>query len=307
VLGVITVRRLTLRAAMRTPDAGMNMDALNISQPELAPLQQPAPTTRKTVEYLYATMALGGRVVSADADMRDPSLRWCLLEYRIDDDDVGRELSRYISLSALKAIVAARRALADAKAVHPGDLSTLELDFDDAEHRWTNACRQKIQALRVKLTEMRAHAAPDAHEFGSPERRVEGGGRDSVASTRILAPHYFIYLAPGESMASGSGHVDVANVPQMTPLPQLQLRARNYIGGWLQEENVEVAAADVALCGWPLPAFQRWIQGVVALRRKPPRDEGGAVPVDCVLAAGQGFCLVLDLPTFATRNLPQDR
>jgi hypothetical protein len=43
------------------------------------------------------------------------------------------------------------------------------------------------------------------------------------------------------------------------------------------------------------------------LRRKPLRDEGAAVPVDCVLAAGQGFCLVLDLPTFATRNLPQDR
>gem|GEM_PF-3113290 len=289
------------------PDAGMNMDALNLSQPELAPRQQPAPTTRKTVEYLYATMALGGRVVRADAAMHDPSLRWCLLEYRIDDDDVGRELSRYISLSAPKAIVAARRALADAKAVHPGDLSTLELDLDDAEQRWTNACRQKIQALRVKLTEMRAHTAPDAHEFVLPERRVEGGALDIVARTRILAPRYFIYLASGESMASGSGHVDVANVSQTTSLPQLQLRARNYIGGWLQQENVEVAAADVALCGWPLPAFQRWIQGVVALRRKLPRDEGAAVPIDCVLAAGEGFCLVMDLPTFAARNLPQDR
>jgi hypothetical protein len=108
-------------------------------------------------------MALGGRVVRADAAMHDPTLRWCLLEYRIDVDDMGRELSRYISLSALKAIVAARRALADAKAVHSGDLSTLELDFDDAEQRWTNAFRQKIQALRVKLTDMRADTAPDAH------------------------------------------------------------------------------------------------------------------------------------------------
>ncbi|WP_231949978.1 hypothetical protein [Paraburkholderia caribensis] len=86
------------------------MDALNLSQPEPVPLQQLAPTTRKTVEYLYATMALGGRAVRADVPMHDPSLRWCLLEYRIDDDDVGRELSRYISLSAPKAIVAARRA-----------------------------------------------------------------------------------------------------------------------------------------------------------------------------------------------------
>ncbi|WP_233451345.1 hypothetical protein [Paraburkholderia caribensis] len=280
------------------------MDALNLSQPEPAPLQQLAPPTRKTVEYLYATMALGGRAVRADAAMHDPSLRWCLLEYRIDDDDVGRELSRYISLSAPKAIVAARRALADAKAVHPGDLSTLELDFDDAEQRWTNACRQKIQALRVKLTEMCAHTAPDAHEFVLPGRRVEGGAVDIVASTRILAPHYFIYLAPGESMASGSGHVEVANVSQMTPSPRWQLRARNYIGGWLQEENVEVQAADVALCGWPLPAFRRWIQGVAALRRKLSREEGVAVPGDCVLAAGEGFCLVMDLPTFAARNLP---
>ncbi|MFP3554442.1 hypothetical protein SB861_27580 [Paraburkholderia sp. SIMBA_049] len=191
--------------------------------------------------------------------------------------------------------------------MHPGDLSTLELDFDDAEHRWTNACRQKIQALRVKLTEMRAHTVPDAHEFILPERRVEDGALDIVASTRILAPHYFIYLAPSESAASGSVHVDVANASQMTPLSRLQLRARNYIGGWLQEENVEVGAADVASCGWPLTAFQRWIQGVVALRRKPPRDEGAAVPIDCVLAAGQGFCLVMDLPTFTARKLPQDR
>ncbi|MGT2471305.1 hypothetical protein [Paraburkholderia terrae] len=121
---------------------------------------------------------------------------------------------RYISLSAPKAIVAVRRARADAKAVHPADLSTLELDFDDAEQHWTNACRQNIQALRVKLTDIRAHTAPDAHEFVLPERRVEGGAPDVVASTRR--------------------HVDVANVSQTTPLPQLQLRARNYIGGWLQ-------------------------------------------------------------------------
>ncbi|SDH63620.1 hypothetical protein SAMN04487926_106163 [Paraburkholderia steynii] len=66
------------------------MDALNLT----APRQQPAPTTRTTVEYLYATMALGGRVVRADAAMHDPTLRWCLLEYRIDVDDIGRELSR---------------------------------------------------------------------------------------------------------------------------------------------------------------------------------------------------------------------
>jgi hypothetical protein len=289
------------------PEARMNMDALNLSQPEPVPLQQLAPTTRKTVEYLYATMALGGRAVRADVPMHDPSLRWCLLEYRIDDDDVGRELSRYISLSAPKAIVAARRALADAKAVHPGDLSTLELDFDDAEQRWTNACRQKIQALRVKLTEMRAHTAPDADEFVLSGRGVEGGAVDIVASTRLLAPHYFIYLAPAGSMASGSGQVEVANVSQMTPLPQWQLCARNYIGGWLHEENVEVEVADVALCGWPLPAFRRWIQGVVALRRKLSREEGAAVPGDCVLAAGEGFCLVMDLPTFAAHNLPQDR
>ncbi|MGT2471304.1 hypothetical protein [Paraburkholderia terrae] len=68
-----------------------------------------------------------------------------------------------------------------------------------------------------------------------------------------------------------------------------------------------MAATDVASCGWPLPAFQRWIQTVVALRRKPPRDEGAAVPIDCVLAAGRSFRLVMDLLTFAIRNLPQDR
>ncbi|WP_279634450.1 hypothetical protein [Paraburkholderia steynii] len=43
------------------------------------------------------------------------------------------------------------------------------------------------------------------------------------------------------------------------------------------------------------------------MRRKPPRDEGAAVPIDCVLAAGEGFRLVMDLLTFAIRNLPQDR
>lgn len=278
------------------------MDALNLRQPDPAALQPPAPTTRKAVEYLYATTALGvgGRIVRADVALNDPSLRWCLLEYRIDDDDVGRELSRYISLSAPKAIVAARRTLADAKSVHTGDLSMLALDFDDAEQRWTNACRQKIQALRVKLTEMRAHMAPDAREIVLPARQLGRSAADIVADPQILAPHYFIYLAPGESVANGSGHVDVIS-------PQLQLRARNYIGGWLQEDNVEVQAADVALCGWPLPAFRRWIQGVVALRRKPLREERAAVPGDCVLAAGQGFCLVMDLPTFAARHLPRDR
>lgn len=45
VRGFISVRRLNRRAAMRIPDAGMNMDALNLP----APRQQPAPTTRKTV------------------------------------------------------------------------------------------------------------------------------------------------------------------------------------------------------------------------------------------------------------------
>ena len=47
--------------------------------------------------------------------------------------------------------------------------------------------------------------------------------------------------------------------------------------------------------------------GVVALRRKLLCDEGAAVPIDCMLAAGEGFCLVMDLLTFAIRDLPQDR
>ncbi|WP_109479494.1 hypothetical protein [Paraburkholderia sp. C35] len=280
------------------------MDTLNLRQPDPAALQPLAPVTRKTVEYLYATTALGLRVARTDAAMHDPSLRWCLLEYRIDDNDVSRELSRYISLSAPKAIIEARRALADAKAVHLNEAATLELDLDDAEQRWTNACRQKLQALRVKLTDLCAHTAPDAHELALPERRIEGGVIDIGATMPILAPHYFIYLVAGESVANGSERDDLANVSQMEPF---QLRARNYIGGWLQEDDIEVDAADVALRGWPLPAFRRWIQGVAALRRKPPRDEGVMLPGDCVLAAGDGFCLAMDLPTFAAHNLPQGK
>lgn len=287
------------------------MDSLNLRPSDLAARQQQAGqqarqqagATRKTVEYLYATTALGLRVAGADAAMHDPSLRWGLLEYRVDDDDVGRELSRYFSLDAPKAIIEARRALADAKAVHLNDIVTLELDLDDAELRWANACRQKLQALRVKLTEMCAHTAPDAHAFVLPRRRIESGAAASVATTRILAPHYFIYLASADNAVSDDARVTLANVSQLHPL---QLRARNYIGRWLLEEDIEVEAAEVALRGWPLPAFRRWMQGVAALRRKPPRDEVAVLADDCVLAAGQGFCLVMDLPTFAARHLSQD-
>ncbi|MBN3767477.1 hypothetical protein [Burkholderia sp. Ac-20365] len=281
------------------------MDTLNLRPSDLAARRQQAQSTRKTVEYLYATTALGLRVAGADATAHDPSLRWCLLEYRIDDDDVGRELSRYFSLSAPKAIIEARRALEDAKAVHLTDIVTLELDLDDAEQRWANACRQKLQALRVKLTDMCARMAPDAREVALPGRGV--GETEIVANRQKLAPHYFIYLASGENAVTDDARVDLANVSQLSPSQQFQLRARNYIGGWLLEDDIEVDAADVALRGWPLPAFRRWIQGVAALRRKPPRDEGTAVPGDCVIAAGQGFCLVMDLPTFIARHLPQDK
>jgi hypothetical protein len=277
------------------------MDTLNLREPDPALLTQRVAATRKTVEYLFATSALGMRVASGDAFAFDPSLRWCLLEFRTDDDDVGRELSRYFSLSAPKAIIEARRALADAKAVHLHDVGALEFDLDDAEQRWTRACRQKLQALRVKLTEMRAHTAPDAHELHV--------GVDGDTQARSLAPHYFIYLA-ADARATGGEFVDAAGalqVSQFPQSPQFHLRARNYIGDWLLEENVEVDASAVALCGWPLPAFRRWIQGVVALRRKLPRDEGSLLKGDCVLAAGQGFCLVMDLATFERATLTRDK
>ncbi len=244
----------------------------------------------------------------------DPSLRWCLLEYGIDDDDIGREPSRYVSLSAPKAILKARRALADAKAVHLDDVRTLELELDDAEQRWSKACRQKLQALRVKLTEMHTHAASDARELASSELQP-GSATDSAtnrhpnvlanwpanwpANWTALAPYYFIYLAPD------GAHTGVANAAQLPAPPTAQwgLRARNYLGRWLLEDDVEVDALAVARCGWPLPAFQRWIQGVVATRRKPSREEGIVRSVDCVLAAGHDFCLAMDLQTFTMRSL----
>ena len=274
------------------------MDTLNLREPDPTTTNRHVSATRKTVEYLYVTSALGVRITHGDAFAFDPSLRWCLLEFRTDDDDIGRELSRYFSLSAPKAIIEARRALADAKAVHLNDVGSLEFDLDDAEQRWTHACRQKLQALRVKLTEMCAHAAPDA--------TVLHVDVDGVAETRRLAPHYFIYLAP-DVRAAGSESVDAANISQRPQFAQRHLRARNYLGGWLLEENVEVEAAAVARRGWPLPAFRRWVQGVVALRRKPPRDEAPMLAGDCVLAAGQDCCLVMDLATFARETLPQDK
>ena len=297
------------------------MDTLNISHPD--PLAPPAHAsiTRKSVEYLYATTVLDLRIAHTDAAASNPSLRWCLLEYRVDDNDVHRELSRYFSLSAPKAIVGARRALADAKAVHLTGVGALEIDLDDAEQRWTNACRQKLQALRVKLTELRARTAPDACEL--PWQRVETGAIDaasgvaSAIETQVLAPHYFIYLIAGDIAAIGSAHAATQSVTSgafertiettAASTSHSQLRARNYIGSWLLEENVEVGVCAVARYGWPLPAFQRWIQGHVAMRRKPQRDECTGVPTDCVLAAGGGRCLLMDLPTFAERNLPQGK
>ncbi|MEM5341755.1 hypothetical protein [Paraburkholderia azotifigens] len=284
------------------------MDTLNLREPGSAASKQPVSATRKTVEYLYATSALGMRIAHGDAFAFDPSLRWCLLEFRTDDDDVGRELSRYFSLSAPKAIIEARRALADAKAVHLSDVGSLEFDLDEAEQRWVHACRQKLQALRVKVTEMRAHTAPDAHEVAlheaCPDDEATGVAANAqVMNGQVLAPHYFIYLAPDLRPAGGEP-VDTANISQSL---QLQLRARNYVGDWLLEENVEVHASAVALRGWPLPAFRRWVQGVIALRRKPPRYEAATLPGDCVLAAGDDFCLVMDLATFARATLPQDK
>ena len=275
------------------------MDTLNLREPNATASRQRAPATRKSVEYLYATSALGMRIAHGDAFAFDPSLRWCLLEFRTDDDDVGRELSRYFSLSAPKAIIEARRALADAKAVHLNDVGALEFDLDDVEQRWTHACRQKLQALRVKLTEMRAHTAPGAHELALHDDAI-----DAVTHAQNLAPHYFIYLAPDRRAARGGEPVGAADFSRTV---QFRLRARNYVGGWLLEENVEVEASAVALRGWPLPAFRRWVQGVIALRRKPPRDEVSMLPGDCVLAAGQDFCLVMDLATFTRETLPQDK
>ncbi|MBN3754590.1 hypothetical protein G3N95_16690 [Paraburkholderia sp. Tr-20389] len=275
------------------------MDTLNLRESDLPVSTQRVSATRKTVEYLYATSALGMRIAHGDAFAFDPSLRWCLLEFRTDDDDIGRELSRYFSLSAPKAIIEARRALADAKAVHLNDVGALEFDLDDAEQRWTYACRQKLQALRVKLTEMRAHTAPDAHELARHEPDVA----DVVTHAQSLAPHYFIYLAPGVRGA-GDGPVDPASVSQSLPF---HLLARNYVGGWLLEDNVEVEASAAVRCGWPLPAFRRWVEGVVALRRKPPRDEAPTLPCDCVLAAAPAFCFVMDLATFARATVPPDK
>ncbi|WP_245253813.1 hypothetical protein [Paraburkholderia sp. LEh10] len=265
------------------------MDTLNIGPRAIA--TQP---TRKTVEYLYATTALGLRIAHADAATDDPSLRWFLLEYRIDEEDIGRELSRYVSVSAPKAIVEARRVLADTKAVHLEAIEGLEIDLDDAQARWTNACRQKLQALRVKLTDMRARTAPDAHELN-----VATDG--SPGATEALAPHFFIYLAPDDLAARGGAPAFTASASQS------QLRARNYVGSWLLEENVDVDVSGVARCGWPLPAFQRWIHGLATLRRKPSRDEDAPVPGDCVFAAGNGHCLVMDLPTFSKRYPPQGK
>ena len=287
------------------------MDTLNLREPDSTTAHRHVSATRKTVEYLYVTSALGMRITHGDAFAFDPSLRWCLLEFRTDDDDIGRELSRYFSLSAPKAIIEARRALADAKAVHLNDVGSLEFDLDDAEQRWTHACRQKLQALRVKLTEMRAHTAPDAHELALHEARAGSEAVDVITDTQTtsaqsLAPHYFIYLAP-DVRAAGSESVDAANISQRPQFAQRHLRARNYLGGWLLEENVEVEASAVARRGWPLPAFRRWVQGVVALRRKPPRDEAPMLAGDCVLAAGQDCCLVMDLATFARETLPQDK
>jgi hypothetical protein len=233
--------------------------------PDLAGAAMHALTTRKTVEYLYATATLGAGLGAFESGVAgyasDPSLRWTLIEYRTDPSDIDRELSRYISLGAPKAIVEARRALADAKAVHLTDVGSLEFDLDDAERRWSNGCRQKVQALRVKLTETRNKTLPDTQ-----------------------APHFFIYLA-ADSIASDG------------PSPK-RLRARNYLGSWLLEDNLDVDIAEVASAGWPLPAFQRWIQALAALRRKPSREDAHVAPSDCVLAASEGRCYAMDLQTF---------
>jgi hypothetical protein len=82
---------------------------------------------------------------------------------------------------------------------------------------------------------------------------------------------------------------------------------RNYLGRWLLEHDVEVDASAVARCDWPLPAFKRWIQGVVALRGKSSREEGIVRSVDCVLAPGHDFCLAMDLQTFTAHPLAQAR
>jgi len=253
-------------------------DTLSLTPPpDLAGTAMHALTTRKTVEYLYATTALGaciGAVNAVDSglagDASDPSLRWTLLEYRTDASDIDRELSRYLSLGAPKAIVEARRALADAKAVHLADVGSLEFDLDDAEQRWSAGCRQKLQALRVKLTAMLEKTMP------------EGQLADDV-HTGIMAPHYFIYLATDASAG--------------------RLRARNYLGSWLQADDFELDVSAVAGSGWPLHAFQRWIQGLVALRRKPTREDALVVPADCVLAASAGRCYAMDLQTFVKLDL----
>lgn len=278
------------------------MDTMSLTPPpDLAGAAMHALTTRKTVEYLYATAALGASIGTIESglagDASDPSLRWTLLEYRTDASDIDRELSRYISLSAPKAIADARRTLVDAKAVHLSDVGSLEFDLDDAEQRWSAGCRQKLQALRVKLTALRDKTAPEgqvAVEVGGdtgglsePADGLRAAGQ--VVDANTLAPHYFIYLATDE----------VASVHASTK----RLRARNYLGSWLQADDVELDVSAVAVSGWPLPAFQRWIQGLVAMRRKPTRDDALIVPSDCVLAATAGRCYAMDLQTFIKLDL----
>jgi hypothetical protein len=285
-----------------SPDHSGSGENVDIHQPDLAAAAT-SMTTRKAVEYLYTTTALGLRVSpfytpgTTGELAPESAMRWCLLEYRVDTSDIDREVAQYFSLTAPKAIVDARQALSEAKAKHLTDIVDLELDLEEAEQRWTNACRQKLQTLRVRLTETRAKSAPDSTGAAT---RVSNG-----AELSAMVPHYFIYLGSQGSLAaaqSGSGRSAPLAVELSNPA---QLRARNYLGGWLQEDDVEVDVATLPGRGWPLAAFRQWIEEIMAMRHKSHGENGASA--SCVLAATEGRCFVMDLHGFARHYLTPGR
>lgn len=291
--------------------SGANVD---ISQSDLDPdfaVAAHSMTTRKTVEYLYTTTALGLRVSALDplavagAPAFDPATRWCLLEFRVDARDIDGEVARYFSMTAPRAILQARQALSDAKVRHLTGIAELDLDLEEAEQRWSKACKQKLQTLRVKLTGTGAKSAPASNPVGSfisngvdamNRGASDGDIKDTLRPT--LVPHYFVYLG-----SDVQGDI-VSPVTMAAPTPA-RLRARNYLGSWLHEDDVEVEVETLPMHGWPLPAFRRWITEVVAARQKKP-DDRFADPGNCVIAAAQGQCFVMDLDAFTRHYLAPD-
>ncbi|ACC70949.1 hypothetical protein PPMP20_05030 [Paraburkholderia phymatum] len=87
-------------------------------------------------------------------------------KFQIDEDDVSRELSRYFSLSAPKGIIEARRALADAKAVHPDDVGAFE--FVPIAPAAPDAC------VQAKTSSTTRQAGRDARVEASGQLRAGG-------------------------------------------------------------------------------------------------------------------------------------